>query len=527
MKDGLFWLFAGTLILLGFCIIIPGCTTSSQNGNLSAADLRTTFLDSAGRIHDYRSEYTAKMGETVRFDWKTPALYRMEYSNSTNPVTGSLFIMNRTTAVEYSPIEKTYHIEPDMKYLPQHDYQKMVRQIVQDGQFSVIGRDTLDDHTLYGIEVLTEPWATGHYTTYLSSKVQAWIDPGSGLAWNITTYYPTDTMNNQIRYSRIDVNTGIPDDHFTFTPPARSAVQCGYISGPTDAENFNPENLPSALEPGCLHCTDALLTQPVGGFSGERLLVSLYDYQVGGQTLKTDPHRAINYTFYARAMKPGKVRYTISRVAGLYGTEPEPMPENITVLVEPGEFIAEPGHAYTSTVTAHVKPATVLKENFWIHIHADVEGVPDAITDDWVRLAVDDGSLMSGMGLYHFYQGSGGYCQKVLVIRQGESGQLPFAIRNSELDTGNVTLGLVTSPCMVDHGPLRPDERPSWPAGIRATITPDQFTGRSFASYLSDMSFGIDPQVQPGDYCFSAILRTPTGGGDYAPFTVRVIPGVS
>ena len=74
------------------------------------------------------------------------------------------------------------------------------------------------------------------------------------------------------------------------------------------------------------------------------------------------------------------------------------MPENITVLVEPGEFLAEPGHAYTSTVTAHVKPATVFRENFWIHIHAEVEGVPDAITDDWVRLAVDDGSEMRRYG---------------------------------------------------------------------------------------------------------------------------------
>jgi len=526
MKERRFWLSAGTLFLLGVCMIISGCTNPSQQNNLTAAEIRTAFLENAGRIHDYRSEYTAKMEGTVRFDWKTPALYRMEYSNSTNPVTGSLFIMNRTTAVEYCPIEKTYHIEPDMKYLPQHDYQKMVRQIVQDGQFSVIDKDTMDNHNVYHIEVLTEPWSD-EYTPYISSKVQAWIDPGSGLAWNITTYYPKDTVNNQIRYSRIDVNTGIPDDHFTFTPPARSAVQCGYISGPTDAEKFNPKNLPSALEPGCPHCTDALLTQPVGGFSGERLLVSLYDYQAGSQTLKTDPHRAINYTFYARAMKPGNVRYTISRVAGLYGTEPEPMPENITVLVEPGEFTAEPGNEYISTVTVHVKPATVLRENFWIHIHAEVEGVPDAITDDWVRLAIDDGSLMSGMGLYHFYQGGGGYCQKVVVIRQGESGNVPFAIRNSELDTGNVTVGLITSPCIVDHGPLRPDERPSWPDGIRAAITPDQFVGRSFASYLSDISFSIDRRVPPGDYCFSAVLRTPTGGSEYAPLTVRVIPGES
>ena len=524
MKAGLVWEFA-VMLLIVISGIIPGCVNSRDTG-ITPVDMQCTFLDHASGIKDYLSEYTSTSDGTVLYDWKSPSLYRMEYINSTNPVTGSLFIMNRTTAVEYNPVEKNYQIEPDMKYLSQHDYQAMVRQIVLDGQYTIIGQDTQAGRTLYGIEVVTEPGST-KYTTYVSSKVQAWIDPESGLAWNITTYYPANTVNNRIRYSRIDVNTGIPDDHFMFIPPEGSAARFRYISGPTGAENFNPKNLPPALEPGCQHCTDALLTRPVGGFSGERLLIALYDSRAGDRTLKTDPHRSINYTFYARAMQPGNVRYTVSHVAGLYQTEPEPVHENISFLVEPGEFIAEPGHAYTSTVTAHVKPATILNKNFWIHIHADVEGVTDAITDDWVRLSIDDGSEMSGMGLYHFYQGSGGYSQKVLVIRQAESGHLPFVIRNSELDTGNVTLGLVTSPCMVDHSPIRPDERPPWPAGIRATITPDQFTGRSFATYFSDMSFTIDPQVQPGDYCFSAILRTPTGGGDYPPLTVRVIPGVS
>jgi len=510
------------LLLSGFCAITPGCISGGPQGNLSAPELRAAFLENAGRIQDYRSEYSAKIDGTVRFDWKSPGLYRME-SDGSPSVTPVILTLNRTTAVWYDAREHTYRIEPDMKYLIQHDYQAMVRKIAEDGSFTLIGRVYRNNHTLYGIEVLTEPWST-RYTEYLSSKVQAWIDPETGLAWNITTFYPADTVNNRIRYFRIETNTGIPDDHFAFAAPVGSDVQCGYSSGPAKTENFDPK-LPSSLEPGCLHCTDALLTRSIGGFSGDRLLVSLYDYQAGGQTLKTDPNRSVNYSFYARSMQSGKVRYTISRVADLYKTEAEPMPGNITVLVEPGEFLAEPGHVYTSTVTAHVKPGTVLHENFWIHIHADVEGNPDAITDDWVRLAIDDGSLMSGMGLYHFYQGSGGYCQKVLVVRQGGSGAAPFAIRNSELDTGNVTLGLITSPCIVDHGPLRPDERPAWPKGIRATITPERFTGRSFASYLSDMSFAIDPTVRPGDYCFSAVLRTPTGGGDYAPFTVRVIPG--
>lgn len=512
---------AVTILVFCFCCI-PGCTTSTDSG-LTPAELRAAFLEQADKIQDYRSEYVATTEGRVMFDWKSPSLYRMEYLDSPNMATGKVFIMNRTIAVFYDPGEKSYQIQPDMKYLSQHDYQKMVQRIVRDGQFSVIGQDTVNGRTLYEIEVLTNPWST-NYTTYVSSKVLAWIDPGSGLAWNITTYYPSDTVNNDIRYDKLEVNTGIPEDRFAFIPPQGSEVQCGYDYGISDVNNFNPDKLPAALAPGCLNCTGALLGKPAGGFSGNSLRIPLHTYVTGGRTIDPDPHRSINYTFYARSMDPGNVTYTLSHVAGLYATDPLPVPETISVTIDPDRFAAEPGRVYTSTVTVHVKPGTILANNFWIHIHADVEGVPDALTDDWVRLAVDDGSTMSGSGLSHFYTGGGGYCQQVLVIRQGESGSTRFAVRTGERATGNASLRLVTTPCTVDHGPLRADERPPWPEGIHATISPETFTVRSFASYLPDMSFTVDPSVEPGDYCFSAILKTPTGGGEFAPFTVRVIP---
>ncbi|MCX6688469.1 MAG: hypothetical protein NTZ39_02050 [Methanoregula sp.] len=522
MKPGHFWLFAGTLLLLGFCMIIPGCITG-QNNNLTAAELGTAFLDHAAGIHDYRSEYTSTTDGRVRFDWKAPSLYRMEYTGSQNTAPGTIIVMNRTTAVWYDAGQKTYRVEPDIRFLPQHDYQAMVQQIVRDGQFTLIGRDTINGHTVYEIEVLTEPWST-RYTTYVSTKVRAWIDPASGLAWNISTYYPSDTVNNIIRYEILEANSGISDNHFIFIPPEESATQCGNNFQGSSAENFDTVNLSLALQPGCMDCTDALLTRPVGGFNGNHLLVLLVTWN--GSSLVADPNSSgeIRYTFYAREMPPGKVKYRITRVAGLYATQAMPMPEGVTVSIAPDEIVTQPGQVYVSNVTVRISPDTFPRSTgqFWIYLHADAG---DAIADDWVRVSFSDGSFVSGRG--HFYTSGGGYCQDLLVVRQGESGHIPFSIWTGELDTGNVTLGLVTSPCMVDHGPLRPDERPSWPAGIHATITPDQFTGRSFASYLSDISFDIDPHVQPGDYCFSAILRTPTGGSDYAPFTVRVIPGVS
>ncbi|MFA5268314.1 MAG: hypothetical protein WC379_10115 [Methanoregula sp.] len=314
-------------------------------------------------------------------------------------------------------------------------------------------------------------------------------------------------------------NTSIPPQE-TGTP---SAIQCGPDSGISNSDQFDSRNISPALKPGCLDCTQTLLTKPAGGFSGEYLLVGMVDYTGRNRSPNPDPHRSINYTFYSRTMDTGTVRYNVSRVEGLYKTEPIPVPDTISFSIEPDQFTAEPGREYTSEMTVHVRPGTDLHENFWIHIRAEVEGVPDAITDDWVRLALDDGGTLSGAGLWHFYRASGGYCQKVLVVPQGGAGHTWFAIRTAELDTGNATLNLVTVPCIMDHGPLRDDERPPWPEGIHATVSPANFTVRSFASYLPEMSFTVDPDVKPGDYCFSVVSRTPRGGAEYAPFTVRVI----
>ena len=499
------------MILPAIGSIVPGCLNSQEN-NFTPVDMSSTFLNHAELITDYQSEYTSTSDGTVRFDWKAPSQYRMEYAESSSVSPGTIIAMNRTTAVWYDAGQKTYRIEPEIRYLREHDYQAMVRQIVQDGKYTIIGRDTRDGHALYGIEVLTEPWSTD-YTTYVSSKVQAWIDPESGLAWEITTYYPADTVNNVIIYNRIATNTGIPDDHFTFTLEKGAAVTCGAYS-PAQTSRFDPQNISAALLPGCTDCTDALLARPVGGFNGNDIVISLVSWSNFTRTLDPHPTGSIRYTFYSREMDTGTVKFSISRVKGLYETEAMPMPEGIAVSMVPDEISPKPGTVFNSTVTVSIDPETFSGDTsqFWIYIHADGEGSGDIIADDWVRVAVSDGDFMMGAG--HFYTSGGGYCQKLLVIGQGETGHLPFMIRTGERDTGNVTLGLVTSPCIVDHGPLRPDERPPWPEGIRATITPDQFTGRSFATYLPDMAFTIGPNVPPGDYCFSAVLRTPTGGSE-------------
>lgn len=509
------------LLLVTFSLL-SGCT-SGQYDNLSAGELKIQYLENAGKIEDYQSEYSSSKDGTILFDWKSPAEYRMEYMDSKKNAPGTLLLMNKTTGVSYDAKENTYKIQPEIAYLPRHDYQAVIQRAVRDEEFKITNTKTADGRMLYEIEILTEPWSD-KYTDYISSKIEAWIDPKSGLVWNITTYYPSDTVNDVIEYNRIEVNTNIPESRFSFFPPSGSKPR-GSVERPgiIKTENYS-DSLHPALLFGSNDYTSDLLTLPIGGFNGERFLIYLFDYDGTKWVKKPDPSASINYTFYSRNMKPGTVKYKITRVAGLYETSPLPLPRNFTVTIEPDEFKAEPGKTYTSKVTAHMQPDSDY-DNLWLYIHADIEELPDAITDDWVRVAINDGTPMSGAGLYHFYQGSGDYAQDMLVVPQGKTGVAQFIVHTGELDTGIVTMNLTTVPCNLNHGPIGEDERPSWPKGIQVSVTPEKFTARSFADYFLDMSFYIDSSVKPGDYCFSAQLRTPTGGFDFSAFTLRVIRG--
>jgi outer membrane lipoprotein-sorting protein len=539
----------GIVLLLLFVLLftlVPGCTTE-QETNFTTKELGSEYLGHANLIHDYRALYGSKTEGKVRFLWKAPALYRMESLDSPNRAAGTLATVNKTTAVRYDAEEKTYNILPEIKDLPTHDYQAMVQRIVRDGQYTIIGRETVNGHACYVIEVIDESWSM-RYTPYVTTRIQAWIDPSTGLVWDVRTFYgcgsapvPTtppgfpgsgtpkvcgdaEQPNNEIHYESIDVNTGMSDDEFSFIPPEGSSLACGHSAG-TDVPDEVSGNVSPALRPGCNTCTQALLTLPMGGFNGDRFLIDLYRYEGTERIAESSPSGEINYTFYARSMDPGKVRYRITRVANLYETQPIPFPEGVTVRIEPDEFEAEPGQTYISRVNVTFRPDLPPKEMIWLYIHANVEGVTDAVTDDWVRVAVDDGSFMSGMGLYHFYTGSGGYCQDVLVVPQGTTGRASFSINNGELDTGTVTLRLIPNPCSYNPASRYPAEQTLEPEGIRVRIEPDQFIGRSFATYLSTMSFTVDKNVTPGDYCYSAILRKPMGGWDYPAFMVRVVPG--
>jgi predicted secreted protein/outer membrane lipoprotein-sorting protein len=294
------------LACLTICLLLaisPGCLTSvPTDTNLTVSELADQYLAHAGTIRDYRSEYTRVMGmnagyhhvERIRYDTKAPSFIRMAMIQSNSSAQGSFATANGTSVAWYNAESRTYDLSAKVNLTWDYDYQDMVRRIVADRNFAIIGRETNNGTARYLIEVATEPYSD-KYTPYISSRIRAQIEPSTGLAWTVATYYdcegsvpttapspvgavptvtqmmtppatpppldavplgmcrPADVPNNEVRYDSIAVNTGIPDSYFDFVPPEGSGPRCipkyqEYVEPPrTDPSSPIDQPLPGGV----------------------------------------------------------------------------------------------------------------------------------------------------------------------------------------------------------------------------------------------------------------------------------------
>jgi outer membrane lipoprotein-sorting protein/predicted secreted protein len=235
-----------------------GCLTSSpSDANLTAGELADQYLDHAHAIRDYRSEYIETSGATsenryvsrIQFDYKAPSFARMEVLESDSRSPGTFSTTNGTSTAWYDDDTNTYDLSSGVNLSREFDYQMMVRRIVADRNFTIIERNTSQGTTRYLIEVATEPYSD-IYTPYISSRIRAWIEPSTGLAGDIMTYYdcnvagiptptpppisavppgmcaPSEVPDREIQYESMKVNTGLPDSYFDFVPPEGSGPRC-------------------------------------------------------------------------------------------------------------------------------------------------------------------------------------------------------------------------------------------------------------------------------------------------------------
>jgi predicted secreted protein/outer membrane lipoprotein-sorting protein len=252
------WMLMPVMAVVLLLAMNSGCVTDTpSDANLTPAELAVRYLDRADAIRDYRSEYEVLSGSAaenrspsrIRFDYKAPSFARMERVDPGSPGPGTFATTNGSSTAWYNADTNTYDLTSGVNLSREFDYQMMVRSIVADRNFSVIERNTSRGTTRYLIEVATEPYSD-IYTSSISSRIRAWIEPSTGLAWNIMTYYdcsgtgvpiptppqvdavppgrcvPSDVPNREIRYESIQVNTGIPDSYFEFVPPEGSGPRC-------------------------------------------------------------------------------------------------------------------------------------------------------------------------------------------------------------------------------------------------------------------------------------------------------------
>lgn len=247
-------LSAVVLLVLWVIALCPGCLTGPpQEENLTVAGLADQYLLHADAIRDYRSDYSVSSGtvknpftERILYDYKAPSFVRMEQTNSSSRIPGSFATTNGTSTSWYDAETRTWDLSSGMKLSREYDYQEIVRRIIADRNFAIIGRDTSHGLARYQIEVVTEPWSD-KYTPYISSRIRAWVEPSTGLAWKVMAYYGCDSSplpttppgfgtptvcgaaerpNMEIQYESIAINTGIPDSYFDFIPPEGSGPRC-------------------------------------------------------------------------------------------------------------------------------------------------------------------------------------------------------------------------------------------------------------------------------------------------------------
>ncbi len=220
--------------------ISSGCVMNTPSeANLTADELADQYLFHAATITDYQSESIGQDPYNrgrFKFDYKKPSFARSEVLEAW-VAPGSFGMTNGTLTVWYDADTRIYYFQYGSDIYVSGDTQSAVQRIVEDRNFTIIDRDTSRGADRYLIEAVTVPGSdnsTGDYNT----KIRAWIEPSSGLAWEIMTYKNckyammdercswSDEPVNGIQYESIAVNTGLPDSYFNFVPPEGSKSEC-------------------------------------------------------------------------------------------------------------------------------------------------------------------------------------------------------------------------------------------------------------------------------------------------------------
>ena len=237
---------------------------------------------------------------------------------------------------------------------------------------------------------------------------------------------------------------------------------------------------PNEMERELAH-TKKLLEVPVGSITDHFLV------------LRSEEMRETYYMFYTRNSGPEKVNYTIYRVRGVYEKEEIPMPDGLTVSIEPSEFVAEPHKKYTSKIT--IKTNSKLESGIYtLYLHASF-GKYELLGDDWIRIEVlDDYSIPGISGVYSPW---GQLHDNSITLKPGETKETYYTLHTGEGGPGNVTYTLFR--VRKEYG----EDRLPIPKGLTVSIGPNNFLARSHENYTSKVTIKTSSELPQGKYVLS------------------------
>ena len=276
-----------------------------------------------------------------------------------------------------------------------------------------------------------------------------------------------------------------------------------------DSSMYMPLPKETLLLEDRLSSTPLLLYAPVGGLSGPLYWLN------GPDTLTYE------YQFHSRGFGPGNVTLTVHEVENPMSTIPvNPSPGTESHIL-PDHFSFDPDEIVTAQLNITVLPegyrhnATI--RTFWIH--TGVDGMPNAVADDWVRLRMGDRPV-SDISRH----ATASTEARGISIRKGGIWKGNTTLKLGERDTGRVYIWFQELDCETSGMSSLDTPEPTSPDWPHISVSPCEFVGRSFGNY--NLTTTIDTgslTLHPGTYCYGINVET-TGSRTSSSFKIDVIP---
>jgi hypothetical protein len=250
-----------------------------------------------------------------------------------------------------------------------------------------------------------------------------------------------------------------------------------------------------------LNSTDLLLREPVGGFRGPLL------WTTGPDNITMD------YFFYSRNFGPGNVTLTVYEVENPLDTTPLTPSPGISARMIPDHFTAGPGTETMSQLVVNISPGGYSHDSATrtFYVHAEAGGEKNAVADDWIRVRMGDQPIT-----YLSYQTSGDISERSINLHRGDTWKGIVTVSPGERGTGPVHVWFKEIDCTTMEMGSGDVPQPWSPGRPVISVSPDQFTGRSFGRYELPATITAATDVPPGKYCYGVYYDTADGHTSYS-----------